>query len=83
MAGTKGHSGRKTHYEEKLISELVNLSVKTCLEYLRDKDTPKDKKAELAKHFAVKAIPNKVEGNLEISSLLGAIHKTEDKIKNG
>jgi len=43
-AGTKGHSGRKTHYDEKLISDLVNLSVKTCFEYLNDPLLQKIKK---------------------------------------
>jgi len=66
MAGTKGRSGRKTHYDELAIAEVVNLSIKTCREYLQDMTIPIDKRAELAKHFAVKAMPQKIEGSLDL-----------------
>jgi len=61
MAGKKGRSGRKTHYEEMQIKEVVNLSVKTVHDYLLDENIAIDKKVMVAKDFALKKLPNKLE----------------------
>ena len=62
MAGVKGKSGRKTHYDSLAIAEVVNLSIKTVRDYLRDENIPIEKKVFVAKDFALKRLPNKVEG---------------------
>ena len=67
MAGKKGCSGRKSHYDEMEIAEVVNLSISTIKSYLKNPDVPLKDKAEVAKHFAVKAMPQKIEGNLDLS----------------
>jgi intein-encoded DNA endonuclease-like protein len=63
MAGKKGRSGRKSHYEEMDAVEIVNLSQKTVRDYLRDPNIPLDKKVLVAKDFAAKAMPTKIEAN--------------------
>lgn len=66
MAGTKGRSGRRAHYDEMLVTDVVNLSIKTIRDYLLDPDIPKKDKAEVARHFAVKAMPQKIEGTVDL-----------------
>ena len=62
MAGQKGRSGRKTHYDEMLISEVVNLSIKTVHDYLLDARIPLFRKVMVAKDFALKKMPQRLEG---------------------
>ena len=64
MSGVKGRSGRKTHYDELAISEVVNLSVKTVREYLQDTKMPLSKRAALSQAFVVKAMPQKVDADI-------------------
>ena len=78
MAGQKGKSGRKTHYEEMAIAEVVNLSIKTVRDYLLDPNIPREKKAFLAKDFALKRIPNKIE-NLNPEREVIIIHNPKEK----
>ena len=61
MAGVKGRSGRRTHYDELAIAEVVNLSIKTVREYLQDIKMPLEKRAQLAQAFVAKAMPQRLE----------------------
>jgi len=61
MPGVKGRSGRKSKREEIQSNELKELSIKTCREYLNS-DASLERRVEIAKHFALKAMPNKIEG---------------------
>jgi hypothetical protein len=80
MAGVKGRSGTTTKKDRikriKKISDIVNLSIDIIGEYLQSPDITLEKKAEMARHFAVKSMPNKVEGDIGIGALINAIHKT-------
>lgn len=62
MSGVKGRSGRKTHYDEMAACEIVNLSQKTVRDYLLDQKIPIDKRVLVAKDFAAKVMPTKIEG---------------------
>ena len=64
MSGRKGRSGRKSHYDEMAIAEVVNLSVKTVRDYLRDERMPLSKRAQLGQAFVVKAMPQKVDAEV-------------------
>lgn len=61
MAGVKGRSGRKTHYDEMAAVEIVKLSQKTVRDYLKDESIPLEKRVLVAKDFAAKAMPTKIE----------------------
>jgi len=63
MAGVKGRSGRKSHYDEMLVSEVVNSSIKLVREYINDLGISLEKRVEVAKHFGLKAVPTSFEGD--------------------
>lgn len=64
--GKREGAGRKSLFEEKLSAELADLSTKECLKALRRqgeyKDLPTLTRLALAEKFALKAMPQKVEG---------------------
>ena len=63
MPGVKGKSGRKSHYDSLAIAEVVNLSIKTVRDYLKDENIPVEKKVFVAKDFAIKRMPTKIQGD--------------------
>jgi hypothetical protein len=79
MSGVKGRSGRKTHYEEMEAAEIVNLSQKTILDYLKDENISREKKIIVAQPFALKAMPQKIEGkgfgDLNIYAIINQIQQ--------
>ena len=62
MAGVKGRSGRKSHYDEMSIIEVVNKSIKTVNDYLSDENIALEKRVGVAKDFALKHMPQQVKG---------------------
>ncbi len=60
--GGKG-SGRRCHYDDLAIADVVNKSISLIRAYIVDEFVPLDKRVEVARHFAVKAVPEKIEGN--------------------
>lgn len=76
MAGAKGRSGRKTHYEEMIFVDVVNASGRLCLDYIKDEKIPLEKRIEVAKHFALKGVPTKIEGDLNTTvTTMGRIER--------
>lgn len=62
----KGKAGRKPYLEDKTIQELCRLSASTVFHALRCTDPTIfsfEKKAELAKHFVLRAMPQKIESD--------------------
>ena len=75
MSGVKGKSGRKSHYRELDIMEVVNLSIKTIRDYLKDPSIDLHRRAQLAHAFALKRIPEKHQHEIthELNELEQAI----------
>lgn len=63
MAGVKGKSGRHTHYDELAIADVVNLSIRTVRAYLNDEKIPLEKRVFVAKDFALKRMPQKIQAD--------------------
>ena len=81
MAGTKGHSGRKAYLEQKTVREICRLSAATLFHALRCDDPkimPLDKKAELAKHFVLRVMPQKIESDGSLAPKTVIIIRAED-----
>lgn len=64
MAGVKGRSGRKAHLDDKTVEEIVNLSSKVIRQALNDESLDIEFRAELAAKVFVKAMPQKVDADL-------------------
>ena len=69
MSGIKGRSGRRAHYDEMLVTDVVNKSIKLVNDYISDLKIPLDKRIEVAKHFGIKAVPTKLEGEGFVSDM--------------
>lgn len=61
MPGVKGRSGRKSKFNELQTYEVAEMSIKVVRDYLNS-TVPLEKKVEVAKHFVLKAMPTRVEG---------------------
>ena len=61
MSGIKGCSGRKSKFEEDMLMDVVNLSVKTIKQFLEDMTIPLSKRATIAKDFSLRKIPTKID----------------------
>lgn len=55
-----GRVGRKSHYHELNVAEILKLSEKTVRECLEDKSVPIQTRAELGMKFISKHLPDKV-----------------------
>ena len=80
MSGVKGRSGRKSKFDELQTYEVAEMSVKVVRDYLNS-TAPLDKKVEVAKHFVLKAMPTKVEGEglAGLQKVINIIYDPKDK----
>ena len=62
MAGVKGRSGRKSHYNEATSLAIVEMSQRTVLQYLSDNTISLEKRLAVAKDFALKVTKNEEKG---------------------
>lgn len=60
MAGVKGRSGRKSHFDQQTANELITLSSKIIRDALNSPDLPLQVKADLAAKIYVKAMPQNI-----------------------
>ncbi len=82
MAGVKGRSGRKSHYDEKTANEILELAMGTIKSALNDKTLPVQFRAELASKIYTKAMPSVVDATVEstvteMPALLKDNHRVE------
>ena len=81
MAGVKGRSGRKGHYQELAVKEVLELSIKCVRDFLNDSTISLEKKANLGKDFVIKTIPQHIIGEGIIDSKIVIIRS--EKIEDG
>ena len=65
MAGVKGRSGRKSHYDEKTANEILLLAMSTIKSALNDMTLPIQFRSELASKIYTKAMPSVVDATVE------------------
>lgn len=63
MAGVKGRSGRHSSYKNLDLNTIMHLSNQTIIDALEDTSIPILNRAEIAKSFMLKHLPDKVESS--------------------
>ena len=66
--GQRVGSGRKPHLQDKTKEQIMRYSASTILKALRDKSLDLKFRADLAKDFVIKTIPNKIEVDGQLRS---------------
>ena len=69
--GARVGAGRKAHLQDKTAETIIRLSASTIIHALRDKNLAIELRADIAKHFVLKAIP---QASDEESNLRGLIY---------
>lgn len=65
MAGVKGRSGRKSHFDEKTANEILTMAMATIKMALADMSLPIQFRSELASKIYTKAMPSTVNATVD------------------
>lgn len=83
MPGVKGKSGRKSKFEEDMLMEVCNLSVNTIRQFLLDITIPVKLRVQIAKDFALRKVPTKLEGEgFSTQNIINIIRPEQNKEEN-
>lgn len=82
MAGVKGRSGRKSHFDEKTANEILSMAMSTIKMALADMTLPIQFRSELASKIYTKAMPSIVDANIDakVTEMPAIIKSSENRI---
>src|SRR3990167_3349834 len=79
MAGVKGRSGRKAFLDDKDTKEIIQMGLKACRDFFLSDTATLEAKADLGKHFVLRAIPQLVDVDAEgLATVINIIRVAEN-----